>query len=188
MNGMPVRPILTFDLDGVLCRPPFGINPGKGQHKSREGEGRRNALWLTERWRYAGRKPMPGAAEGFAALSSHYDCRIVSARSEQARELTERWFARYIGAVPAMHLRAGWAEKPAQFKARVVRQIKPLAHFEDDPHTAEWLAELLPAVFLVDWARNTWLEGENVHRIREIGEALPVLERFTIRDSRFAIE
>jgi len=177
---MPARPILTFDLDGVICRPPFGINPGRNQHKRRDGEGTRNVLWLTERWRYSGRKPMPGAREGFVAISRAFDCHVLSARAEVARGGIERWFERYIGVVPEMHLRQSWAEKPAQFKARMVGELAPLAHFEDDPHTAEWVAELVPAVFVVAWPRNEWLAGPNVYRIRQIGEALPILERLDV--------
>jgi hypothetical protein len=177
---MAARPILTFDLDGVICRPPFGINPGRNQRKSRTGEGSRNLLWITERWRYLGRRPMPGAREGFLALAERYDCRVLSARAEAARGLAERWFERYIGIVPSMQLRAGWSEKPAQFKTRVIQELQPLAHFEDDPHTAEWVAEMLPAVFLVDWSRNRWLDQPNIHRIRELGEALPILEALSV--------
>jgi hypothetical protein len=172
------RPVLTFDLDGVICRPPFGINPGRGISKSREGEGTRSILWRTERWRYLGRKPMPGAAEGIRTLSETFDCKVLSARSNDARKHTEAWFERYIGVVPDLHLRSDWHEKPAQFKARKVAELQPLAHFEDDPHTALWLSELLPAVFLVDWWRNRWLGGEKVahlHRIKRIEDAIPVL-------------
>lgn len=175
---MAVRPIVTFDLDGVLCRPPFGVNPGRNQQKARDGAGKRNLLWATERWRYAGRRPMPGAREGFRAVAGRFDCHVLSARAEVARGGIERWFSRYIGVVPVMHLRQTWEEKPAQFKVRIVGELSPLAHFEDDPHTAEWVAELVPAVFLVDWRRNQWLSGPNIHRIREISDALPILDRF----------
>jgi len=177
MNRMSSRSLLTFDMDGVICRPPFGINPGRNQGKPRTGEGKRNLLWVTERWRYLARKPMPGARDGFRELAAHYDCRVLSARAEVARGAAERWFERYIGVVPTLYLRPGWHEKPAQFKARIVRELQPLAHFEDDPHTAEWLAELVPAVFIVDWPRNDWLEGPNIHRIRELADAVPVLEQ-----------
>lgn len=178
MGAMPGdRPLLTFDLDGVLCRPPFGINPGSGRGKRRDAKSRKNLLWLTERWRYALRKPMPGAREGFLALMEGYDCQVVSARGEQARRLTERWFERHFGFVPPVHLRPHWRETSAQYKARRLGELRPLAHFEDDPHTAGWLAELLPAVFLADWGRNRWLEGERIHRIRRIEEASAVLER-----------
>lgn len=170
------RPLLTFDLDGVICRPPFGINPGKGRTKSRDGHGTRNVLWLTERWRYVARKPMPGAREGLRLLSQRFECQVVSARSADASAYTAAWFRKHIGLEIPLNLRPGWQEKPAQFKARRVAELKPIAHFEDDAHTAQWLAELVPVVFLVDWWRNRWLEGPNIHRITRLEEALPVLE------------
>lgn len=166
------RPILTFDLDGVICRPPFGINPGKGQHKAREGEGTKSLLWRTERWRYTGRSPMPGAAEDLRLLAERFDCRVVSARAQHAREFTERWFTRHVGFIPELNLRPDWREKPAQFKVRRLRELQPIAHFEDDAHTAQWVSELLPQVFLVDWWRNRWLDGANIHRIHRLSEAM----------------
>ena len=175
-----VRPVVTFDMDGVLCRPPFGINPGSNQGKPRVSEGHKGLLWRTERLRYVGRRPMPGAPEGFALLAGSYDCCVVSARSEEARGLTEAWFGRWFGFVPAIHLRPHWRESSAGFKARRVVELGAVAHFEDDPHTAAWLADLIPAIFLVDWPRNRWLTGvENVHRIREVRDAVAVLERVT---------
>lgn len=179
------RLVLTFDLDGVLCRPPFGINPGRGQDKRRDAPGKKSILWATERWRYYGRRPMPGAPEGLAALARRYDCRVLSARGEVARAHTESWIAANFGFAPDLHLRPDWHESPAAFKARKVRELHAAAHFEDDPHTANWLADLLPAVFLVDWRRNRWLDAERVHRIRRLLDAIPILEG--IHDSRLSI-
>jgi hypothetical protein len=122
---------------------------------------------------------MPGAQEGLAALSESFECHVLSARAEHATELTQRWFERYFGFIPEMHLRPDFREKPAQFKVRVVKELRPLAHFEDDPHTAEWIAEILPAVFLVDWWRNRWLQSERVHRIHYLLDAVPVLGSLT---------
>ena len=175
--------VVTFDLDGVLCRPPFGINPGKGRHRSRTASGKHGLLWMTERWRYLGRKPMPGAVVGFRELSARYDCRVLSARSEAARGLTEAWFARYFGSIPEINLRAGWHETPAAYKARRVQELGAIAHFEDDPHTANWLSDLLPAVFLIDWPRNHWLEADHVHRIARLDQAAAVLERLSHGDA-----
>jgi hypothetical protein len=169
------RRLITFDLDGVLCRPPLGINPGRGRRKRRDREGKKNLLWLTERWRYAGRKPMPGAVEGFLALSATFECRVLSARGEQARPTAEAWFERYFGCKPRLHLRPDWHETPAQFKTRTIVELGAIAHFEDDPHTALWVSELGPMVFLVDWWRNRWLNAPEVHRIRRISEAEPLL-------------
>lgn len=167
--------VVTFDMDGVLCRPPFGINPGSGKHKRRDTPGKRNLLWITERWRYLGRKPMPGAVAGFRAIAEIAHCAVVSARAEHARGLTEAWFERYFGIVPELHLRPSWEETSAQFKVRKLRELESAAHFEDDPHTAEWLAEILPRVYLVDWARNRWLAHDNITRITRLSEAVPSL-------------
>jgi hypothetical protein len=78
-----------------------------------------------------------------------------------------------------MYLRPDWREKPAQYKARMAVELGAIAHFEDDAHTAQWLAELLPTVFIVDWWRNRWLEAGNVRRIHRLGEAIPILETLT---------
>lgn len=120
---------------------------------------------------------MPGAREGLAALQESFECHVLSARAVDAAGLTARWFERYFGFVPVLHLRPDWREKPAQFKVGMVRELAPLAHFEDDPHTAGWIAEILPAVFLVDWWRNRWLQADRVHRIDQLSDALPLLEQ-----------
>lgn len=175
---MPDRPLVTFDFDGVLCRPPFGINPGRGHGKSRETPGKGGPLWATERWRYHLRNLMPGAAEGFRAIAEHYRVAVVTARGAKAEPLTSRWCARHLGVVPELHTRPHWNETSAQYKARKMRELQPVAHFEDDPFTAEWVAELVPHVFLVDWPRNRHLARENIHRIARLEEALPWLASF----------
>lgn len=175
---MAERMVLTFDLDGVLCRPPFGLNPGNGRGKSREKPGRRSLLWYTEPGRYLGRRPMPGAVEGFGQLSELYDCRVLSARAGHSLANAQRWFKRYFDMEPEMYLRPDWRETPAQFKVRMVRELGATVHFEDDPHTAEWLAELIPHVFIVDWPRNVGLGGPNIHRIASVADAGPLLADF----------
>jgi hypothetical protein len=166
---------LTFDMDGVLCRPPFGINPGRGTGKSRDAAGKRGLLWLTEGWRYHFRRPMPGAVAGFKMLSEQHRCVVVTARGAPAERLTRAWFERNFGFVPELHMRPGWQETSAQFKARKMTELRPIAHFEDDPFTALWVAELVPQVFLVDWPRNAHVQAANVHRIRTLAEAATLL-------------
>lgn len=175
MPGVDDRPLLTFDMDGVLCRPPFGINPGTGRGKRRDAPGKRGLLWATESWRYHLRRPMPGAVEGFVALQGRYRCVVVTARGSQAERLTRRWFERYFRFVPELHMRPSWSETSAQYKARKMRELTPLAHFEDDPFTAAWVAELVPAVFLVDWPRNASLSGPNISRVTRLLDAIPLL-------------
>lgn len=190
MSGADVargrRDLLTFDFDGVLCRPPFGLNPGNGAGKRRDTPGTKGVLWRTERFRYLGRKPMAGAVQGFRELATRYECHVLTARGEQARGLTESWMRRYLGTVPALHMRPHWRETSAQFKVRMLTELKPLAHFEDDPHTAAWAAEFVPAVFLVDWGRNRALRGERIHRIHAVEGAMPVLADLSARRAESA--
>jgi hypothetical protein len=162
-------------MDGVLCRPPFAFNPGKGHGKSRSAPGKEGLLWVTESWRYKFRNPMPGAVEGFRELASSYRVAVVTARGAAAETLTRDWLERYFGSVPELHLRPHWGETSAQFKARKMKELQPVAHFEDDPFTAAWCAELLPTVFLVDWPRNRQLSEANILRIGRISDAIPLL-------------
>lgn len=176
------RPLVTLDLDGVLCRPPFDINPGTGKGKRRDTPGKPGVLWVTERWRYLGRKPMPGAVEGLRRLQDSFEIAVLSARGEAARGVTERWFRRYFGFVPQLNIRPHWRESSAQFKARRIIELGAAAHIEDDPHTAEWLAELVDAVCLVDWPRNAALEGDRIHRVSSVDEAASILEALLLSE------
>jgi hypothetical protein len=169
------RRILTFDLDGVLCRPPFGINPGRNVDKARRSEGHAGLLAKTESFRYAARRPMPGARDGFLWLAETYECHVLTARTPAARSATEAWFERWFGRQPTLHLRPGHDVTPAAFKVRTVTELGAFAHFEDDPHTALWVAEVVPVVFLVDWWRNRWVKDGQVHRIEWIAEAGAIL-------------
>jgi hypothetical protein len=181
---MKPRPLVTFDLDGVLARPPFGLNPGglRAGSAARVTPGRRSVFWYLEPWRYAARRPMEGVAEGLRLLDDdQVQWAVLSARSEASRGLTQAWLARHFSVQPQVYLRPSWRETPAAFKARMVQALGASAHFEDDANTAEWLAELIPAVFLVDWPRNRWLRTPRVHRIRRIAEAFPLHLRVQLR-------
>jgi hypothetical protein len=165
------QPLITIDIDGVLSRPPFGFNPGSGRNKRRDKVGRWNILWPLERLRYVGRRPMLGARDGLQRLSGDYRCEVLSARGAAAERYTRGWIQSRLGVALPLNLRPHWRESSAQFKARVAPSLGSTIHIEDDPHTARWLAELIPHVLLVDWPRNEWLEGDNIHRIASIAEA-----------------
>ena len=170
------RPLVTFDIDGVLARSPFGINPGGlGGNPTAQPRFPR-PTWFLERWLYRTRRPMPGAAEGFHQVAQRFDVACVSARGEESRAATETWLANLLGLTPDVYLRPTWREKSSAFKGRVIPPMNPLAHFEDDPNTALLLSQRIPHVFLVDWPRNRGLERRNIHRITKIGDAVPILE------------
>lgn len=177
------RPLVTIDVDGVLCRPPFGLNPGSGRNKNRATTGKWNVLWPLERIRYVGRKPMPGAREGLQGLIREYRCEVLSARGTAAGGYTRGWIGSRLDAELHVNLRPHWRETSARFKARVASELGASVHIEDDPHTARWLAELIPHVLLVDWPRNEWLDGDNIHRITSIDEAPALIRRLLAADT-----
>lgn len=177
------RPLVTIDMDGVLCRPPFGLNPGTGRNKRRDKGGKWNVLWPLERVRYLGRKPMAGAQEGLDGLLAEYRCEVLSARSTAAEGYTRGWVRSKLGADLRMNLRPHWRETSARFKARMAVELGASVHIEDDPHTARWLSELIPHVLLVDWPRNEWLDGDNIHRITSIDEAPALIRRLLASDA-----
>jgi hypothetical protein len=167
--------LVTLDLDGVLCRPPLGFNPGSRMDKPRGAPGHKGLLWRTEAWRYHGRRPMPGAMQALSQLDAVADWLVLTARAEAARPLTEAWFRRHLGRVPEIRMRPHWRETSAAFKVRLIGELRPRAHFEDDPFTACWAADLGTAVFLIDWPRNRGLSHVRVTRVRDVGAAIPSL-------------
>jgi hypothetical protein len=178
------RPVVTFDLDGVLCRPPFGINPGrlrKPGKRRRPNPIVRFVLDHSERWRYVFRRPMPGSLDGFRATRQFADCIVLTARGEVARTTTERWFARYLGEVPRIVMRPDLREPSPEFKRRRAAELGAAAHLEDDPNTAALIAETTP-VLLVDWPRNAGMEGKNVTRVGGVAEAVKLLRTLLIEE------
>ena len=173
MSQLDHRSLLTFDLDGVLCRPPFGINPGrkKKSKKLNNTFSLPGILWFFERWRYKGRRPMPRAVASLHEFQKMYRCVVVSARSEASRKETESWLQKYFNQVPEVFLRPSWRETPSVYKDRIIRELQPIAHFEDDPSTAMILSEHTSQIFLIAWRRNRGREKDKISRIEEIGDA-----------------
>ena len=110
-------------------------------------------------------------------LEQDFEWVVVTARSEHARPVTESWLMQHFGKVPGVRMRPHWSETPAQFKTREVALLSPVAHFEDDPFTASWLAELGTEVMLVDWPRNAQLSAAHVTRVGGVGEGVSVVAR-----------
>ncbi len=177
------RPIVTFDLDGVLCRPPFGLNPGKLKDEPVTAPGSKNIAWLLERWRYYGRSPMPGARKAFAAVSEFADCVVVTGRGEAARGHTEKWLRRNLGVLPPLQMRPTFRERPPRFKQRVLAELGSAAHFEDDPNTAVLLVPARP-VFVVAWPRNSGLVADRVRRVPSALAAVEELRAMLIESDR----
>ncbi len=184
-------PVFTCDLDGVLCRPPLGLNLGIGRRLEKrppaesppplELRGVHRLVWLTVEWlRYAGRVSMPDAREGLAAIARHRKVILVSGRKELARPWVERWLRRYglreyISDVRLNNTRLS----TARFKLLVARQVGAREHCDDDGPTAIYLAQNgVPRVYLRDWFMNRGLPyPPNVVVVRSLLEVAEDLAR-----------
>ena len=166
------RPLLTFDLDGVLARPPLGLNLTinralQGQPATQEGAAPGEGGWtFWERLlarayyplRYGGRSPLPEAAAAVTAAAQRYRVSLLSARNWRGRAATEGWLHRH-GILPyldAVHLNDSGAPA-AQFKRERARLLGVVRHVEDDAATAALLARDGVQVDLIDWPRNRGL-------------------------------
>ncbi len=185
------RPVFTCDLDGVLCRPPLGLNLGIGRRLERQppddvgpplelrGIGR--LIWLAIEWlRYAGRTSMPDAREGLAAIAGYRQIILVSGRKELARPWVERWLERhglrqYISGIRLNNTRLS----TARFKLLAARQVGAREHCDDDGPTAIYLAQnSLRRVYLRRWLMNRGLPyPPNVVVVRSLLEVAEDLAR-----------
>ena len=163
------RPLLSFDLDGVLARPPFGRNltinrdeqrrddPSQAREMPPPPVGWWDRLLMATyyRLRYAGRGPMPGARGAVEAAASHYRVIVLSGRSWRGRRRTEAWLDRWgilahLEGVVLNHT----GEPSARFKVGIARGLGVRRHVEDDAATAALLANAGVQVDLIDWPGN----------------------------------
>lgn len=170
------RPILTVDLDGVICRPPFGVNLGIRNDALDPQNSPPSALvlprWIGERidsLRFDFRRPLPEAREGLRALSKLRQIVVLTGR----RSSPERWLRRHELSkfVDRIVINRG-QNASAHFKLRCVRELGASEHIDDDGQTVQLLANQSSArVYLRDWPRNRDLHNPNdVTRVTDIQE------------------
>ncbi|HJN92916.1 MAG TPA: hypothetical protein QGF05_09370 [Dehalococcoidia bacterium] len=170
----PDRPLLSFDLDGVLARPPFGRNVTIKRNLSLEPAGAEAAhrdagaspsvvdrllAGTYYRLRYAFRPPMPGAAEAVAAAAERYRVIVLTARNWRGRGPTLAWLERQgILAHLDQVLLNDTGLPSAQFKRCVAEECGIARHIDDDAATAALLARGGVEVDLIDWPGNRGLD------------------------------
>lgn len=187
------RPWIMLDLDGVIARPALGWNVAISRRTdlpalpdAREAgprnrrSARQNLHWLSHTLRYLGRRPLPEAAEGLAALSAVRRPVVVTGRSWLVESAVRRWLARYhldrfIEDVQANNTNL----RTAHFKLRIARQRDIEEQVDDDGSIAYFLARHgLRRVFLRDWPRNRGLPyPENVTIVSGLPEVAALLSR-----------
>jgi len=89
-------PLVTVDLDGVLCEPPLGLNlTTHGAVMSEDKRTRvgwlKRCVWRTEPIRYYGRRRMRGADAFLRQLAPHCRLYLVTARGVPSARHTRGW-------------------------------------------------------------------------------------------------
>lgn len=182
------RPLLSFDLDGVLAAPPLGrnftIQRRLDLHPQAVAVGTtsdpdprlslRDRLLIQTyfRIRYRGREPMPGARVTVAAAATRYRVIVLTARDWRGRKATEAWLRRHgiLEHVEQVVLN-NTALTSARFKERVAQQLGVARHVEDDAMTAALVAQAGIEVDLIDWPGNRGLVfPERVTRRTDLAE------------------
>lgn len=171
---MSDRPVLTVDLDGVICRPPFGVSLGISGAALDPAAAPTRAFVLP-RWlggtfdylRFDFRHPLPEAREALSALAELREVVVLTGR----RTSPERWLRRHGLAEPVSRIVINdSAHASPHFKLRCVQELGAAEHIDDDGRTAHLLAQRGPArVYLRDWPRNRGMSyPPNVTRVADL--------------------
>lgn len=177
----PLR-MLTLDFDGVICSPFFGRN--LGLHRGfldPAAPAPRARVWpraLADPWdhaRYDLRSALPEVAGALARLSATRRLVVLTGR----RSSPAGWLHRHglDGYIDTVVFNEGPLRSP-HFKLRAVETLGALEHVDDDPRTAQLLAQASrTVVFLRNWPRNRGLEfATTVTRVRDLEDVAARLE------------
>ena len=192
-----LKPVMSFDFDGVICRPPLGFNVALGREldlaplkpdavvKTYDGTAQSLSLrarfklqGLIESVKYFGRSPLPFVDEGLRAIVEHRTPIIVTGRSFLAKQIVEAWLLRYgftkyfQGVYPN-----NTPLRTAQYKLYTLRARGISEHVDDDGSITYYLANNgIARLYLVDWPRNRGLPYPKsvtmVHHLEEIAAHL----------------
>jgi uncharacterized HAD superfamily protein len=184
-RGDPDRPLITVDMDGVLCEPPLGMNltvhgPAPPSAHARPPGRVQRWLWRTETVRYAGRRCMPGAPAFLRALAPQHRLYLLTARGRPSALRTRAWLERN----GLWHFLDGlvFRERPETpswaFKAASVGALQPSWHVDDDGRTAlHVVRETGRPVVLVAWPRNAGEYPSGIVRVPDLAAAAEFLVR-----------
>jgi hypothetical protein len=153
------RPLVTLDLDGVICAPPFGINLGISTRfldaSAPPAPARVPPRWASrvlDRLRFDFRRPLPEAAAALRELQAARRIVLVTGR----RTSPEPWLRRHglADSIERIVINDTALRSP-HFKLDTIASLQPREHVDDDGRTAQLLAQHSTArVYLRDWPRN----------------------------------
>ena len=174
-------PLLTIDMDGVICEPPFGRNLGIHRAFLDPAAPPRPAR-APRRWfsrivdpvRFELRRPLPGAREALAELRALRTLVLLTGR----RSPPDRWLRRHGFAtlLDGVVINETPIRSP-HFKLEAITQLGAVEHIDDDGQTAQLLAQRSGAQpYLRDWPRNRGLPyDERVRRVADLGALAALL-------------
>jgi phosphoglycolate phosphatase-like HAD superfamily hydrolase len=175
------KPVITLDLDGVICNPPFGINLGIHSAFLDPSQpapiARVPPRWWSEpfdRARFDLRRPLPRVEEALRTLRELRTVYLLTGR----RTSPARWLARYRldGFIDRVIINETALRSP-HYKLHAIEELGAQEHVDDDGRTAQLIAGgSAVRVFLVDWPRNRGPQyHDQVTRVRsllDVAEAL----------------
>ena len=174
-------PLLTIDMDGVICEPPFGrnlgihrafLNPDVPPPTARVP--RRWFSRIADPVRFELRRPLPGAREALEELRALRTLLLLTGR----RSPPDRWLRRH-GFAPLLDgvVINETPMRSPHFKLRAIAELGAVEHIDDDGRTVQLLAQRSQAQpYLRDWPRNRGLPyDERVRRVADIGALAALL-------------
>ncbi len=176
------RPLLTLDFDGVISSPPFGRN--LGIHRAFLDAAApplpasRWPRWLgdpLDRLRFDFRRPLPEAPQALRALATVRRLVVLTGR----RSSPAAWIARHRlpDVFERIVINDGSLRSP-HFKLHAIELLGADEHIDDDPRTAQLLAERTDiAVYLRDWPRNRDLPYDP--RVTRVADLADLARRLT---------
>ena len=168
------RPLLTLDLDGVICEPILGQDVGIHRDFLDPYAPPPPAViypaWLRtplDHLRFDLRRPMPGVGEALGQLAAVRRLVIVTGR----RTLPGWWLRHHhLDRLVEDVIVNRTAQRSAHYKLQTLRALGAREHVDDDPRTAQLLAQAAKLrVYLCDWPGNRDLDYDpHVERVNDL--------------------
>ena len=178
------KPLIGIDMDGVICRPPLGLNvpiapgpyetrPRVSKRKETPSGARLMAMKLLLKLKYYGRKPLEDARDGIASIREFRTPVLVTSRNGLGTGLIEQWLKvhGFLELFREVHSNSLGLPSP-DFKWHMCSELGIEEFVDDDGRVADLLSRNgLKRIYLRDWPRNRGYNyGENVTRVTGLME------------------
>ena len=182
-GGPGGQPILTLDLDGVICAPPLVRNVGIHRSFLDPAAPPRPARvpprWLSapaDHLRFDFRRPLPEARAALEVLRRTRSLILLTGR----RSSPARWLRRHglADLLDDVVINETPLSSP-HFKLDAIARLGAAEHIDDDGRTVQLLAQRSQArPYLRDWPRNRRLPFDaRVLRVADLSELAAMLEQ-----------